>query len=129
MSGQSCSERGIRKTVKNELWPTELDALTAAPENHKLLFENDRVRVLDTFIRPGQTTPLHTHCWPATLYILSAGDFIRRDESGAITLDSRSSQPLSTGSALWIPPLPPHTLENVGNTEIHIIAVEIKQHS
>jgi len=129
MSEQSCSERGIRKTVKNELWPTELDALTAAPENHKLLFENDRVRVLDTFIRPGQTTPLHTHCWPATLYILSAGDFIRCDESGAITLDSRSSQALPTGSALWIPPLPPHTLENVGNTEIHIIAVEIKQHS
>ena len=28
-------------------WPDELDALTASPEHHKLLFENDLVRVLD----------------------------------------------------------------------------------
>lgn len=112
--------------MSNESWPSELDALTAAPENHKLLFENDSVRVLNTIIQPGQSTPLHTHCWPATLYVLSVGDFIRRDENGSITLDSRNSPPPSPGSALWIAPLPPHTLENIGTTEIRIIAVEIK---
>ena len=37
----------------------DLDALTAAPQNHRLLFENETVRVLDTFVRPGQTVPLH----------------------------------------------------------------------
>lgn len=113
--------------MPDESWPPELDALTAAPANHKLLFENESVRVLDTVIQPGQTTPLHTHRWPAALYVLSVSDFIRRDESGSVTLDSRNSPPLPPGAAVWIPPIPPHTLENIGTTEIRMIAVEIKK--
>ena len=113
--------------MPNKPWPGELDALIAAPENHKLLFENDSVRVLDTFIRPGQKTPLHTHCWPAALYVISVSDFIRRDHESAVTLDSRDSSLPSPGSAQWIPAIPPHTLENIGTTEIRIIAVEIKK--
>ncbi len=112
--------------MPNECRPSELDALIAAPENHKLLFENDSVRILDTIIHPGQTTPLHTHCWPAALYVLSVGDFVRRDETGSVTLDSRSFPPPSVGSALWVSPIPPHTVENTGTTEIRFIAVEIK---
>ncbi|HEY1579735.1 MAG TPA: hypothetical protein VGF82_21925 [Terracidiphilus sp.] len=113
--------------MTKELWPTELDALIAAPENHRVLFENESVRVLETFLEPGRSTPLHTHCWPAALYVLSGSDFIRRDEDGAVTLDSRNVAKLSSGIAQWTPPLPPHTLENVGTTEIRIIAVEVKR--
>jgi len=29
-------------------WPDELDALTAAPANHRLLLENERVRARDS---------------------------------------------------------------------------------
>jgi mannose-6-phosphate isomerase-like protein (cupin superfamily) len=107
-------------------WPDELDAVVAAPEHHKLLFENDAVRVLDTSIAPGETTPLHAHAWPATLYILSWSSFVRRDENGATILDSRAMAAVAPGSALWSPPLPPHTLENVGTDALHVIAVELK---
>jgi len=31
-------------------WPDELDALSAAPQNHRVLLENERVRVLQTHI-------------------------------------------------------------------------------
>ena len=31
-------------------WPAELDAMTAAPEYHTLLFENDEVRVLEAHV-------------------------------------------------------------------------------
>ncbi|HXS77861.1 MAG TPA: hypothetical protein VN753_16915 [Terracidiphilus sp.] len=113
--------------MSNEISPAELDALTAAPENHKLLFENDSVRVLDTMIGPGQMTPLHSHCWPAALYVLTGSDFIRRDQNGTVTFDSRNAPLLPSGAALWIPPLPPHTLENIGTAAIRIIAVEIKE--
>jgi hypothetical protein len=34
-------------------WPRELDALIAAPDSHRLLLENDRVRVLEVVIEPG----------------------------------------------------------------------------
>ena len=50
-------------------WPPELDAMSAAPEYHTLLFENDYVRVLDAHVKPGDTVPVHTHCWPGVLYM------------------------------------------------------------
>ena len=105
----------------------DLDALTAAPQNHRLLFENETVRVLDTFVHPGQTVPLHTHKWPSTNYLLCWSDFIRRDSDRAVLLDSRSLSPKpATGSAFWGPPLPPHTLENIGGSDLHVITVELK---
>ena len=108
-------------------WPDELDALIAAPDNHTLLFENDRVRVLDTWVSPGGETPMHTHRWPATLYFLSWSHFVRRDNQGAVVLDSRTVPALRTPPpALWSAPLPPHSLQNVGDTELRVISVEIK---
>lgn len=70
-------------------WPTSLDALRAAPHHHTLVFENDKVRVLDTRIAPGDTVPLHTHRWPAVMHILSWADFVRRDDEGRVLTDTR----------------------------------------
>lgn len=106
-----------------------LDAVFAAPCFHRLRLENEYVRVLDTMVPPGETVPLHTHCWPSVLYIVSWSDFVRRDVDGKITMDSRGSTPLTAGTALWSGPLPPHTLENVGDCELRVIAVEQKQAS
>jgi mannose-6-phosphate isomerase-like protein (cupin superfamily) len=110
-------------------WPEELDALAAAPRNHRLLFENDSVRVLETSIAPSQVTPLHTHRWPATLYILSWSDFVRGDEHGAVIVDSRFIGTLPNGTAMWSPSLGPHTLENTGSSDLHVIVIELKKES
>ncbi len=108
-------------------WPEELDALVADPAHHRLLFENDLVRVLDTFIPPGHVTEIHTHKWPSSLYILKWSDFIRYDMEGNIILDSRNLNmvPLPETS-IWSEPLIPHALRNIGSSDIHIISVEIK---
>jgi hypothetical protein len=108
-------------------WPNELDALRADPGHHKLLFENERVRVLDTLILPGDITELHTHCFPAALYIISWSDFIRYDEKGNILLDS-SSLPFTPSpcSSIWTTSLGPHRLRNVGSSPLHIISTELK---
>jgi hypothetical protein len=111
---------------KAEVWPDALDALQAAPEHHTLLFENELVRVLDTHVLPGQSVPLHTHRWPAALYIRSWSHFVRRDGEGAILLDSRLDGRPAEGVAVWSGPLPPHTLENVGESELRVISVELK---
>jgi hypothetical protein len=111
---------------KDEDWADALDAITAAPQYHLVLLENDAVRVLDTTVPPGHTVPLHTHCWSSVNYILSWSDFIRRDVSGAILLDSRTLQTQPRG-AVWSAPLPPHTLENIGDQPIHVISVELKR--
>lgn len=108
-------------------WPDSLDALTAAPEFHKLLFENERVRVLEVRIGPGEFVPVHTHRWPGTAYVVSASDFLRRDGEGKLLFDSRTAgPPPATPSTQWIDPLPPHSVENVGNAEIVLITTELK---
>jgi predicted metal-dependent enzyme (double-stranded beta helix superfamily) len=116
-----------RVAARHWPWPDSLDALTAAPRHHTLMFENDRVRVLDTRIAPGETTPVHTHRWPGVLHVLGWGDFVRRDGSGVVLVDSRASGATTeTPTVLWSAPLPPHSLENVGRAEIHVISVELK---
>jgi hypothetical protein len=39
-----------------------MDAVAAAPGNHRVLLENDRVRVLEVTVNPGEREPLHAHC-------------------------------------------------------------------
>jgi hypothetical protein len=103
-----------------------LDAIAAAPDHHDVLFENDRVRILDTRLPSGGRTPVHAHEWPAALYVLSWSDFLRRDEHGTVLADSRDRTAPVAGAGLWIDPLPPHSVENIGSAELHIIAVEVK---
>ena len=104
-----------------------LDAMTAAPDHHEVILENDHVRVLDTRLRPGERTPLHSHRWPSSLYVMSWSDFVRRDAHGNIIVDSRDWERLpQPGEALWSAPLVPHSVENVGAQELRIIAVELK---
>lgn len=119
----------IRVMTEGEEWPGELDALVAAPRHHRLLFENEAVRVLDTSVAAGETVPLHTHRWPAALYLVSWSDFVRRDAEGMVVVDSRAMDTRSrptVGVALWSPALAAHTLENVGGTELRAISVEVK---
>jgi hypothetical protein len=106
-------------------WPDELDAVIAAPKHHTLILENDRVRLLDTRIPVGGTVPVHTHRWPAVYYTLRFSHFVRRDGEGAVLFDSRT---LSTAmpAAAWLDCLPPHSVENVGDVEIHLVSVELK---
>ena len=70
-------------------WPGNLDGVKAAPENHKVIFENEHVRVLEVTIPPHSKEPVHTHCLPSTLYIQQIGDIIVRDPDGKLIFDSR----------------------------------------
>jgi quercetin dioxygenase-like cupin family protein len=114
-------------TSNEERWPEALDALVAAPEHHNLLFENEVVRVLDTRIPPGERTAVHTHRWPAALYVLSWSAFVRRDAQEMVVVDSRTLSPSPAPSeAIWTPALAAHSLENVGAAELRVISVELK---
>lgn len=111
----------------SSLWPMDLDALRAAPGQHRLVLENERVRVLDTRIAPGERTPVHTHQWPAAHHVISWSAFVRRDDKGVVLLDTRAAGVAAApGAVLWGEALGPHTLENVGNEPLHILSVEIK---
>ncbi len=78
-------------------WPDDLDAMIAAPGFHTVLFENDRVRVLDGRVPPGATVPVHTHRWGGVLYILATSDFVRRDPDGNVLADTTASKSTPIG--------------------------------
>jgi len=66
---------GQPTTNFDKWWTPENDALAAAPQNHKLLFENDEVRVLEVTVQPGIREPLHAHRYPSVLYYISSAHY------------------------------------------------------
>lgn len=114
-------------TTADSPWSVELDALTAAPEHHQLLMENDQVRVLETVLPPGERTKVHTHCWSAAQYVKSAAHVVRYDGEGKVLFDSRAAgTSLASDIVRWGQPLAPHSLENVDTVTLRVISVEIK---
>lgn len=46
-------------------WPDSMDSVNSAPKNHKVLFENDHVRLLEVTVQPGETENMHGHKFPS----------------------------------------------------------------
>lgn len=44
-------------------WDPALDAVTAAPKHHRVLFENAALRVLEVTLESGDEEPVHHHRW------------------------------------------------------------------
>lgn len=74
-------------------WPPELDGLIAAPDHHRVLLENDEVRVIETVIRAGDTVPLHCHRRATVTVVHSGSHFVAKDENGEVTVDTRVEDP------------------------------------
>jgi hypothetical protein len=106
----------------------QLDAVAVAPEHHKVLLETDKIRVLETLLLPGEETAVHTHVWSGFLYIISWSDFVLYDEHRNVMMDSArmKSAPIP-GTAIPAAPIPPHSLQNVGTENIHVILTEFKE--
>jgi quercetin dioxygenase-like cupin family protein len=109
-------------------WPDALDAIVAAPQNHKVVLENERVRVLEVTVQPGEREPVHGHKWPSVMYVM-AEDIIRDyDAEGKLLYDSRADKARSkTPYTVWMPPQAPHSVENLSQTPLRLLRVELKQ--
>lgn len=104
-------------------WTPANEALQAAPQHHTLLFENDEVRVLTVTIQPGAKEPFHAHRYPSVIYDENPSHLVEYLTDG--THVDRGVRP--RGGARWLPIGPPHALENVGSTPLHIVRVELKK--
>ena len=104
----------------------EFDGVAVAPDIHKVIFENDKVRVLETTIAAGAITPVHTHLIPTVMYVLSGSHFIRRDENGETLVDTRADPDFVLPKVLFAESLPKHTIENTDTKELVVIGIELK---
>jgi hypothetical protein len=118
-------------------FPDGYDAVQAAPDSHKVIFENALVRVLEVTVPPsGQTEPMHHHRWPSFFLDWDTGGrspHIRYHQPGGIAKDQPGSEePIHAGhwSIHWMKPEPLHAIESVKNErrpgEPPLLRVEIK---
>lgn len=98
------------------------DPTTTDPDKYKVIFENERVRVLEYRDEPGQATQPHHHP-DSVMYTLSSFD--RR-----LVADNGSSRDvsLSEGEVRWLD-AQVHSGENVGQSPTHVLFVELKEGS
>jgi quercetin dioxygenase-like cupin family protein len=98
----------------------EQDAVQVAPQQYKVLLENDRVRVVEYQSKPGEKAGMHAH--PASVaYFFSPAQF-------KFTLpDGKTAEAeVKAGQVIWQEPVT-HTTENVGTTNAHALVIELKK--
>lgn len=97
------------------------DAVNAAPEAYRLLFENNAVRALRMTLAPGQKTRMHWHPGGDFLFPLTTAKTRSTLSDGtAVTIDLQARLPRWTASASR------HILENTGTTDAVAIVIELK---
>src|SRR5690242_15985618 len=96
------------------------DVLATNPSTVKLKLENNKVRVLEATLPPGHKEQRHSH--PANVvYVITGGKVRSHGADGKVTEST-----LESGAVLYRDPLT-HWAENIGNTTIHLILVELKK--
>ncbi|WP_322937451.1 cupin domain-containing protein [Nocardioides bizhenqiangii] len=96
-----------------------LDPAETNPDFYKVIFENDRVRVLEYQDQPGDATTTHAH--PDSVMI-TLSSFRRRLVHG----DEQRDVDLETGTVRWLD-AQVHRGENIGDTPSHSIFIELKE--
>ena len=95
------------------------DPVATNPDHYRVVFENDRVRVLEYTDQPGDVTTPHAHP-DSVMHTLSSFD--RRLVSG----DVQREVSMAAGFTGWLPAQTHHG-ENVGSTPTHVLFVELKE--
>jgi len=97
----------------------ELDPAVSNADLYTVVFENERVRVLEYRDAPGDRTTPHAH--PDSVMITQSA-FRRKLVHGA---DVREVE-LPAGLVGWLP-AQQHSGENIGDSETHVLFVELKE--
>jgi quercetin dioxygenase-like cupin family protein len=107
--------------VSSQVSPS-LDPVKLSPQYYTVLLENERVRVLEYRLGPGESEGMHSH--PAGI-VYSFGE-------GRLRVHLPDAQPTEVsakaGEVHWRDPIT-HALDNIGDTEFHALAVELKKAS
>lgn len=95
------------------------DPVSTNPTLYRVVYENERVRVLEYRDRPGDRSSPHSH--PDSVMV-TLSSFQRRLVAG-----ERSTEvELAAGEVRWLPGQR-HLGENIGATETHVLFVELKE--
>ena len=95
------------------------DPVKLSPQYYTVKAENDRVRVLEYRLKPGEKEVMHSH--PSYVVYFLGDATLRATSPDGKTSDTSVTQ----GEVLLRDPLS-HAVENVGTTELHALLIELK---
>ncbi|MFB9313640.1 cytoplasmic protein [Nocardioides plantarum] len=95
------------------------DPVTTNPDHYRVVFENERVRVLEYLDHPGAQTTPHQH--PDSVMV-TLSSFRRQLYAG----DAEVEVEIPAGSARWLD-AQEHSGHNIGDTDTHVVFVELKE--
>ncbi|MGD8214101.1 hypothetical protein [Aestuariimicrobium sp. Y1814] len=97
----------------------DIDPVESNPDLYHVVFENERVRVLEYRDTPGTVSRPHHH--PDSVMV-TLSSFDRRLVSG----ERHVEVSLGAGTPVWLPAQTHHG-ENIGTTPTHVMLVELKE--
>jgi hypothetical protein len=96
------------------------DPTVTDPDKYSVVFENDRVRVLEYRDEPGAQTSAHEH--PDSVMVTLSG-FDRR----LVSADGRHRDvTLDPAQVRWLD-AQTHSGKNIGDTPTHVVFIELKE--
>ena len=95
------------------------DPVDTNPDLYQVVFENERVRVLEYLDRPGDATTPHSH--PDSVMV-TLSSFRRRLSSGGQEVEVD----IPAHAARWLD-AQEHSGTNIGDTDTHAVFVELKE--
>ena len=117
-------------------WPDSLDAVKAAPGQHKVIFENEKIRILEITGAPYVVEPMHTHKWTSVMWSANP-EFAKANlvyyhygfdslKQTYFVKDSFFEHGPPANKGFPIPAEGPHSVKNLSNIEILAYRVEFK---
>ena len=103
------------------------EPVQAAGDFHIVGLENDRVRVLEVTILPGEIVPLHQHTLESIFITLQPSSLVFRDANGEIVRKVEPSDFEKLPHLEFRGAAPaPRTVENTGAVSMRALRVELK---
>lgn len=97
----------------------EQDALVVNSKYIVLKLDNQRVRVLESTLKPGDQERLHSHP-TSIIYVIEGGKFRNHAADGTVTEGE-----FKAGDTVYRDPVT-HWAENIGTTTTRLVIVELK---
>jgi hypothetical protein len=106
-----------------------MEAVHAAANNHRVLFENDAVRLLEVTVQPGETEPLHWHMYPSVFAINGVQAGLTDHAVNSTTSRARQYEDAdwSEPQCRTMPVQAPHQVTDVDSFPVHFYRLEFKK--
>ena len=117
-------------------WDPKMDGPIAAPASHKVIFENEDIRIMSVVVMPGQSEPPHNHTRCSVLVFDQPAKVTDRNKDGKVL-----PEPVVLGAIGWAgdnapkgvplvwlqPPEATHSITNNDSHPMHLTRIEMKK--